>query len=99
MPTPLNPDILSDVFLLLDLAEYPNVALTCRTWNAVLSSKTVEDGLWLSLVRKYHPIVERITYMLPQSLSKKGGASAGKYLLRRKVWVGDLDLFRHISSR
>lgn len=83
MPTPLNPDILSDVFLLLDLAEYPNVALTCRTWNAVLSSKTVEDGLWLSLVRKYHPIVERITYMLPQSLSKKGGASVD---YARAIW-------------
>lgn len=55
-------DTLSSSFLYLDVGDVPSAAVTCKDWNAAL--KTVEDELWLGLVRKHCPVVEEVTKLL-----------------------------------
>ena len=55
------------------MGDVPSVAVTCRDWNAAL--KTVEDELWLGLVRKHCPVVEEVTKLLelPTTTSEQSG--------------------------
>ena len=59
----LPSDAVSSAFLYLDVDGVPKAAVMCKEWNAIL--KSVEEELWLSLVRKHCPIAERIARKLP----------------------------------
>ena len=59
----LPSDAVSSALLYLDVDGVPKAAVMCKEWNAIL--KSVEEELWLSLVRKHHPIAERIARKLP----------------------------------
>ena len=59
----LPSDAVSSAFLYLDVDGIPKVAVMCKEWNAIL--KSVEEELWLSLIRKHCPIAERIARKLP----------------------------------
>lgn len=59
----LPSDAVSSALLYLDVDGVPKAAVMCKEWNAILQS--VEEELWLSLVRKHHPIAERIARKLP----------------------------------
>ena len=61
-----NPDTLSKALLFLDVPDVLSAARTCKIWNQTLDSS--EDTLWLGLVRKHHPMLERITNMLPDNV-------------------------------
>ena len=59
----LPSDAVASAFLYLDVEGVPKAAVVCREWKAILQS--VEEELWLSLVRRHHPVAERIARMLP----------------------------------
>ena len=59
----LPTDAVSTAFLYLDVDGIPKAAVMCKEWNAIL--KSVEEELWLSLIRKHCPIAERIARKLP----------------------------------
>ena len=61
-----NPDTLSKALLFLDVPDVPSAARTCKFWNQELDSS--EGTLWLGLVRKHHPMLQRITNMLPDNV-------------------------------
>jgi len=63
-----NPDTLSRSLLFLDVPDMPSAARTCKFWNRTLADSETETTLWLGLVRKHHPMVERITNMLPDDV-------------------------------
>ena len=73
-----NPDTLSKALLCLDVRDIPSVARTCKVWNSTLGS--VEDKLWLGLVRKHHPTLETIKAMLADN-----GASWKETFKRRRT--------------
>lgn len=63
--TPLllaHTDILSHVLSYTNLRDVPAVALTSKKFSDTL--KLIEETLWKSLVRKHHPIVERLSHEL-----------------------------------
>ena len=65
----LNLDVpLAQVMLFFDIDDIPATAQACKCWNSGL--KAVENELWLGLVRKHHPTVERITMLLPDHVGK-----------------------------
>ena len=57
-----NPDTLSKALLCLDAQDVPAAARTCKVWNETLES--IQDKLWLGLVREHHPTLETIRSML-----------------------------------
>ena len=61
-----NTDTLSKTLLFLNVPDVPSAAMTCKFWNQELDSS--EATLWLGLVRKHHPMLERITNMLPDNV-------------------------------
>ena len=58
-----NPDTLSKTLLCLNIEDIPAAARTCKVWNLTLDS--IQDKLWLGLVREHHPTLETIRSMLP----------------------------------
>lgn len=58
-----NPDTLSKTLLCLNVEDIPSAARTCKVWNITLDS--IQDKLWLGLVREHHPTLETIRSMLP----------------------------------
>ena len=70
----LPSDAVASAFLYLDVDGVPGAAVVCREWNAILRS--VEEELWLSLVRRHHPVAERIARMLPPPSSASASAAA-----------------------
>jgi len=58
-------DLLCDAFEYVDVRDTASVALTSKGWAEAL--RQVEDTLWLNLVRKHHPIIEKLTLLLPAS--------------------------------
>ena len=80
-----NPDTLSKALLCLDVQDIPSAARTCKIWNSTLDS--VEDELWLGLMRKHHPTLETIRSMLPDDDGADGGnvpCKSWKNLLKRR---------------
>ena len=73
----LNPDDvpLARVMLFLDVPDIPAASRICKCWMSALQS--VEDELWLGLVRRHRPSVERITKLLPDHVGKEEGTSSG----------------------
>ena len=72
----LPSDAVASAFLYLDVEGVPKAAVVCREWNAIL--KSVEEELWLSLVRRHHPVAERIARMLPPPSSASAATAAAK---------------------
>ena len=72
----LPSDAVASAFLYLDVDGVPGAAVVCREWNAILRS--VEEELWLSLVRRHHPVAERIARMLPPPSSASAATAAAK---------------------
>lgn len=68
-------DLLSNAFEYVDVRDTASVALTSKGWAEAL--RKIEDTLWLTLVRKHHPIIEKLTLLLPASAAAgaDGGAS------------------------
>lgn len=82
-PGGLSPDALTRAFAFLDIGDVPSVARVSREWHGVLRTTAAQRpeppgsqkdeggrdvGLWLSLIRKYHPTVEIITRALPDDI-------------------------------
>lgn len=66
----LNLDVpLARVMLFFDIDDIPSTTQTCKCWRDAL--KSVEDELWLGLVRKHRPSVEQITKLLPDHVGKE----------------------------
>lgn len=78
-------DTLTSTFGYLDLVDIPWVARVAKDWTRALRSMGENEvckgsdggddakkqaGLWLSLIRKHYPTVERITRMLPEDLGE-----------------------------
>ena len=63
-----NPDTLSRSLLFLDVSDVPSAARTCKFWNRTLTDSETENTLWLGLIRKHHPMAERIANMLPDDV-------------------------------
>ena len=59
--------------LRMTAAQRPDEALGSRENGR----RDCDVGLWLSLIRKYHPTVETITRALPDGISDKAGGSEG----------------------
>ena len=58
----LPAEILTTIFLYIDVKEVLAVSVACREWKAALL--VVESELWLLLIRKHHPTVEKVTKLL-----------------------------------
>jgi len=66
-------DAVSASFLYLDVGDVSSVSAACRDWNAAM--KTVEQELWLGLVRRHCPAVEEVTGLLELSQSQSPATS------------------------
>lgn len=66
-------DLLASSLLYLDVGDVPSASAVCRDWRAAVHS--VEDELWLGLVRRHCPSVEEVTNLL--ELTSETEAMAG----------------------
>jgi len=94
----LNPDVpLAKIMLFLDIADIPSAARTCKCWRDLLS--TIEDELWLGLVRKHVPSVERITALLPDHVEKAKNVASGDIPPPSRSWKRQFQRHRLIRAR
>lgn len=85
----LPPDTLTSTFGYLDLVDIPWAARVAKDWSRALRSTGENEvcrgsdggddskkqaGLWLSLIRKHYPTVERITRMLPEDCGEEAAS-------------------------
>ena len=93
----LNPDVpLAKMMLFLDVDDVPDAARTCKCWRDILVS--IEDELWLGLVRKHRPSVERITALLPDHVGKATSAASDDIPPPSRSWKRQFQRHRMIED-
>ena len=93
----LNPDVpLAKMMLFLDVDDVPDAARTCKCWRDILVS--IEDELWLGLVRKHRPSVERITALLPDHVGKATSAASDDIPPPSRSWKRQFQRHRMIEG-
>lgn len=86
----LPPELLSEIFLYLDVTDTAAVAASSSSWNKILRS--IDETLWLGLVRAHCPMVEEVTKLLPPKImevSNENGLPAPSQSLKSqfKRWL------------
>ena len=93
----LNPDVpLAKMMLYLDVVDIPSAARVCKCWRDLMS--TIEDELWLGLVRKHLPSVERITALLPDHVGKANNVASGDIPPPSRSWKRQFQRHRMINE-
>lgn len=87
---------LAEMMLYLDIDDTPSAARTCKHWRDVLS--TVENELWLGLIRKHHPSVEIITALLPDHVGEEKSVASGDIPPPSRSWKKQLKRHRLIEA-